>query len=68
MDEVLSTLVILLSVASSSASLGYWLAKQFERINAELIAIEARLDGLEMGIYGFNELLLKVLEAKGVLS
>jgi hypothetical protein len=62
MDEVLSTLVILLSVASSSASLGYWLAKQFEKINTKLRAIEARLDELEMGIYRFNELLLKVLE------
>ena len=117
MDNVLNTAVILLSIASSSASLGYWLAKQFGKIDtrfkevemrlkgveARLKEVEARLeahdtrlagletttkslqakldeidrkidgvstrlDKLEKGIFGFNELLLKVLEEKGVVS
>jgi septal ring factor EnvC (AmiA/AmiB activator) len=116
-DDVLNTAVILLSIASSSASLGYWLAKQFGKIDtrfkevemklkgveARLKEVEARLeahdtrlagletttkslqakldevdkkidgvstrlDKLEKGIFGFNELLLKVLEEKGVVS
>ena len=117
MDDVVSTAVILLSIASSSASLGYWIAKQFGKIDtrfkevemrlkgveARLKEVEARLeahdtrlagletttkslqakldevdrkidgvstrlDKLEKGIFGFNELLLKVLEEKGVVS
>ncbi|NAZ25892.1 MAG: hypothetical protein GU357_09090 [Thermofilum sp.] len=117
MDDVLNTAVILLSIASSSASLGYWIAKQFGKIDtrfkevemrlkgveARLKEVEARLeahdtrlagletttkslqakldevdrkidgvstrlDKLEKGIFGFNELLLKVLEEKGVVS
>jgi DNA repair exonuclease SbcCD ATPase subunit len=116
-DDVLNTAVILLSIASSSASLGYWIAKQFGKIDtrfkevemrlkgveARLKEVEARLeahdtrlagletttkslqakldevdrkidgvstrlDKLEKGIFGFNELLLKVLEEKGVVS
>jgi chromosome segregation ATPase len=116
-DDVVSTAVILLSIASSSASLGYWLAKQFGKIDtrfkevemrlkgmeARLKEVEARLeahdtrlagletttkslqakldevdrkidgvstrlDKLEKGIFGFNELLLKILEEKGVVS
>jgi len=116
-DDVVSTAVILLSIASSSASLGYWIAKQFGKIDtrfkevemrlkgveARLKEVEARLeahdtrlagletttkslqakldevdrkidgvstrlDKLEKGIFGFNELLLKVLEEKGVVS
>jgi hypothetical protein len=74
-DEAISTFVILLSVVSSSASLGYWLARQFGKIDARFQRIELRIDGIEMrldrlekGIYGFNELLLKVLESKGVVS
>ena len=43
MDDVLSTAVILLSIASSSASLGYWLAKQFGKIDARFKEVEARL-------------------------
>jgi urea transporter len=65
-DEAISTFVILLSVVSSSASLGYWLARQFGKIDARFQRIEMKIDGIEMrldrlekGIYGFNELLLK---------
>jgi hypothetical protein len=89
MDEVISTIVILISIASSAAGLGYWLAKQFgnihikfkeidvkfkeidmrfDEIRMQLRGLEKRIDRLERGIFNFNELLLKVLEAKGVIG
>jgi len=108
--EIISTLAILISIASSSAGLGYWLAKQlgeirgrfegideefegierrfegideefkkiderfkkidekFERIDERFERIEKRIGDLERGFYGFNELLLRVLEARNVIT
>lgn len=74
-SEIISTLAILISIASSAAGLGYWLARQFEKIARQFEKIdiqfkemERRMERLERGIFSFNELLLKVLEEKDVIS
>lgn len=68
MVDVLNTVVIIASIISSSAGLGYWLASKFFRIEGRLDGLENRLDRLEGAIYSYNELLLKVLESKGILT
>ena len=81
-SEIISTLATLISIASSAAGLGYWLARQFEKIDMkfkevylrfdkidiQFKEIERRMERLERGIFSFNELLLKVLEEKDVIS
>jgi len=88
-SEIISTLATLISIASSAAGLGYWLARQFEKIemqfekidmkfkevylrfdkiDIQFKEIERRMERLERGIFSFNELLLKVLEEKDVIS
>jgi predicted RND superfamily exporter protein len=88
-SEIISTLATLISIASSAAGLGYWLARQFEKIEMQFEKIdmkfkevylrfdkidiqfkemERRMERLERGIFSFNELLLKVLEEKDVIS
>lgn len=95
-SEIISTLATLISIASSAAGLGYWLARQFDKIARQFEKIdmqfekidmkfkevylrfdkmdiqfkemERRMERLERGIFSFNELLLKVLEEKDVIS
>lgn len=101
--EVLSAAVVVVSVASSAATLGYWLASRLgrlesrlerlesglERFESRLGKLEQRLEGLEDrigrlegwmsriedrisrlegAVLSYNELLLKILEAKGVIT
>ncbi|AJB41724.1 MULTISPECIES: tropomyosin [Thermofilum] len=54
MDDVINMAVILLSIASSSASLGYWLAKQFGKIDARFKEVEARLDAHDTRLAGLE--------------
>ncbi|PNV77649.1 MAG: hypothetical protein C0200_05110 [Thermoproteota archaeon] len=42
--------------------------EKFERIDERFERIEKRIGDLERGFYGFNELLLRVLEARNVIT
>jgi len=73
--ELLGIAAILVSIAGSAASLGYWLSSRFRDIDlrfrdieSRLSRLESRLGRLEHSIHTYNELLLKVLEAKGVIT
>ncbi|MEM2194812.1 MAG: hypothetical protein QW803_10100 [Candidatus Methanomethylicia archaeon] len=94
--EVFSVVAVIVSVASSTFSLGYWLAKRLGNIELEIGSIESRIGSLESRInslelrinslesrigslesrfsslerafYDYNELLLKILGFKGILT
>jgi len=60
--------VIVVSIATSSVTLGYWLATKFDSLENRVGGLESRIERLEHAFYSYNELLLKVLESKGVLT
>ncbi|MEM4640765.1 MAG: hypothetical protein QXQ60_05400 [Thermofilum sp.] len=66
--EVLSTIAIVASVVSSAAALSCWLASKFEKLESRLSRLEDTVSRLENAFLSYNELLLKILEAKGVLT
>ncbi|MEM1598310.1 MAG: hypothetical protein QXP31_07465 [Pyrobaculum sp.] len=75
MDQVISTVSIIATIVASSASLGYWLTSKFKDVGLRFEALELRLKALEMrmanlekGLFAYNEAMLRVLEAKGVLT
>ncbi|MEM0495314.1 MAG: hypothetical protein QXU72_08655 [Thermofilum sp.] len=62
--EVLNTIAIVASVISSAAALSYWLASKFEKLESKLSRLEDTVSRLENAFLLYNELLLKILEAK----
>ncbi|MEM2187685.1 MAG: hypothetical protein QXU62_08905 [Thermofilaceae archaeon] len=66
--EVLNTIVVVASVISSAAALSYWLASKFERLESRLNRLEDVISRHESALLSYNELLLKILETKGVLT
>ena len=66
--EVLNTIVVVASVISSAAALNYWLASKFEKLESKLSRLEDVISRLENSLLSYNELLLKILENKGVLT
>jgi len=65
---VLNTIVAVASVISSAAALSYWLASKFEKLESKLGRLEEVISRLENSLLSYNELLLKILENKGVLT
>jgi hypothetical protein len=73
--DVVTTLSILIPVITSIATLAYWLGRKFASIEERFERINERIEKLERGFSSFrdvfiqyNEILLSLLEARGVLS
>jgi hypothetical protein len=73
--DVFEVLSITIPVLISIASLAYWLGAKFVSIEERFSAIDKRFEGLREDVAGlrdafaqYNEILLSVLEAKGMLS
>jgi hypothetical protein len=73
--DVVTILSILIPVITSIATLAYWLGRKFASIEERFERINERIEKLERGFSSFrdvfiqyNETLLSLLEARGVLS
>ncbi|GAB6945366.1 hypothetical protein [Vulcanisaeta sp. JCM 14467] len=75
MVDVATIIAVVVSVATSTASLAYWLGKKFTEIEIRFNAIENRLEKLEERVgrlenvfVQFSEVLITMLEMKNLLT
>ena len=75
MADVATIIAVVVSVATSTASLAYWLGKKFTEIEIRFNAIENRLEKLEERVgrlenvfVQFSEVLITMLEMKNLLT
>ncbi|MGB9704943.1 MAG: hypothetical protein ACPL3C_05805 [Pyrobaculum sp.] len=58
----------MISVASSSAALAYWLERNFTELNAKMRELDARLENLSNALIQFSEILTLTLETKDIFT
>ena len=68
MADVATIIAVVVSVATSTASLAYWLGKKFTEIEIRFNSVDNRLARLENVFVQFSEVLITMLEMKNVLT
>ena len=68
MVDVAAIITVIVSVATSTASLAYWLGRKFAEVEVRFHSIEGRLTRLENVFVQFSEVLITMLEMKNILT
>ncbi|MEM4969815.1 MAG: hypothetical protein QXE01_01025 [Sulfolobales archaeon] len=69
LDELIITIItVVVSIATATASLGYWLGRKFSETDNKFTVIGERLIRLEYTINQFSETLILMLESKGIFT
>jgi hypothetical protein len=67
-DTLVNILTTIASVSIAVAGLGFWLGKKFTGIDYRFRSIEKEIKTLRDAIIQYNELLLNILESKGIVT
>jgi hypothetical protein len=67
-DTIVNILATIASVSVAVAMLGFWLGKKFTEIDYRFRSMEKEIRTLRDAIIQYNELLLSILESRGVVT